>query len=616
MKTIKILLFILCVSTQISVKGQGANFVWAQRFGGNLNDNCWSGCDQTGNVYRLQGNSLTKHSSSGSPLWNITTAYSFWEISFDQNQDIFLNCSYTGTVDLDHGPGTQSVISIGAIDRALVKLSATNGDFIWGGSAGSVGNDYEGVIANDANGNLYSGIYFTGVYDADPSAAVQNFTASATDFLVSKIDASGNLVWAKQFASTSNAYVSSMDINSAGEVFLSGSFNGTLDFDPGAGVNNLSSSSNTDFDMYFSKLDASGNPIWVKQIGNTGLDYGSHLKLGTNGNIYCSGQYTGLVDFDSGAGTMALNSGTTTQGYVVEFNASGTPNWVKSLIGYSATDMALDLYNGICLTGQYRAADFNPGAGTFSLTANGGTWPDIYISKLNSNGDFLWAKTIGSLNEDGPNTITIDGTNAIHVAGRFKTTCDFDPNGGYYPLTANGGNFNYDGFMLKLCQTPDLASVIGNAVLCADQTGTYSVTAPPNAVSYVWTLPVDWTGSSTTNSISITPGSTGSLSVKIGNACGYSPVQSLSVSVEICTGIKSENLNPAYIYPNPSNGDFYIESLGSYNTLVFNNLGKIVHSATIIPGKNLLELHDLAKGIYLLELSNTEGRFVHKIVVE
>jgi len=62
-------------------------------------------------------------------------------------------------------------------------------------------------------------------------------------------------------------------------------------------------------------------------MGAAGQDYMSELEIGTNSNLYCAGAFTGLVDFDSGAGTLALNSGTLINSFIAEFNSSGAPNW-------------------------------------------------------------------------------------------------------------------------------------------------------------------------------------------------------------------------------------------------------------------------------------------------
>jgi hypothetical protein len=68
--------------------------------------------------------------------------------------------------------------------------------------------------------------------------------------------------------------------------------------------------------------------------------------------------------------------------------------------------------------------------------------------------------------------------------------------------------------------------------VCSGTSQTYSVTAVSGATSYTWTLPSGWTGTSTTNSITTTVGTTGgTISVTANNGCGSSTARTLVVSV-------------------------------------------------------------------------------------
>ncbi len=78
-------------------------------------------------------------------------------------------------------------------------------------------------------------------------------------------------------------------------------------------------------------------------------------------------------------------------------------------------------------------------------------------------------------------------------------------------------------------------SISGLNTVCMSVLGTYSISAVTGASSYTWTLPAGWSGASTTNSISVTTGTTGgTISVVANNSCGTSPSQTLSVSVSTC----------------------------------------------------------------------------------
>jgi hypothetical protein len=144
---------------------------------------------------------------------------------------------------------------------------AQNLDFAWAKGIGATdGDDRAYSIAVDAAGNVYTTGYFEGTADFDPSAGVFNLTsAGSVDIFVSKLDASGNFVWAKAMGGTSIDQATSIAVDASNNVYTTGYFYNTADFDPSAGVANLTSAGSGD--IFVSKLDASGNFVWAKAMG-------------------------------------------------------------------------------------------------------------------------------------------------------------------------------------------------------------------------------------------------------------------------------------------------------------------------------------------------------------
>jgi hypothetical protein len=203
---------------------------------------------------------------------------------------------------------------------------------------------------------------------------------------VSKLDASGNFVWAKQFGGTGQSEGQSVAVDSAGNVYTTGYFDGTVDFDPGAGTTALTSAG--DMDVFVSKLDASGNYVWAKSFGGSGADYAFSLAMNSAGNVYTTGYFDGTVDFDPGAGTTALTSAGSIDVFVAKLDASGNYVWAKSF-GGSGSDYALSLAvssaGNVYTTGGFSdTVDFDPGAGTTNLTSAGVT--DVFVLKLDELG--------------------------------------------------------------------------------------------------------------------------------------------------------------------------------------------------------------------------------------
>lgn len=195
------------------------------------------------------------------------------------------------------------------------------------------------------------------------------------------------------------------------------------------------------------KLNSSGDFVFAKHMGGTGNDVGRSLSLDKSGNIYTSGFYLDIADFDPGAGVFNLNSPGTSSVFVSKLNTSGDFVWARSFTGndqkegYSITTDSLE--NIYCSGFFMGTADFDPGAGLFNLTSQGAT--DIFISKLNSSGNFLWAGSVGSGNPDyGFYSVRVDRENKAYLTGSVSVAADLDPGPGTYQSAKSGS------FLLKL----------------------------------------------------------------------------------------------------------------------------------------------------------------------
>jgi hypothetical protein len=124
---------------------------------------------------------------------------------------------------------------------------------------------------------------------------------------------------------------------------------------------------------------------------------------------------------------------------------SQAPDWVwAKKIGGSSDDgasaIAGDAAGNIYTIGYFvGTVDFDPGPGTYNL--NG---PATFVSKLDSLGNFVWAKQLG--NSSGI-SLSVNGKGDVFVLGSFPDTVDFDPGPGIFNLAATG---YYDSFICKL----------------------------------------------------------------------------------------------------------------------------------------------------------------------
>lgn len=172
---------------------------------------------------------------------------------------------------------------------------------------GGASDDASFSIAIDAAGNQYITGYFSGTTDFDPGPGTYNITSTAYhDSYLSKINSSGNFVWAKAFGGCNEGTGNSLATDASGNVYITGHFTYIADFDPGPSTTNLNAAGSTD--VYINKISPSGDFVWAKQLGGPYADYCYSIAVDASGNIYGTGHFNGFADFDPGPGTSYFNS--------------------------------------------------------------------------------------------------------------------------------------------------------------------------------------------------------------------------------------------------------------------------------------------------------------------
>lgn len=311
-------------------------------------------------------------------------------------------------------------------------------------------------ITIDADRNTYTVGSFSGSIDFDPSPSVYTLSSAGGVYFnafVSKLDAQGNFVWARRMGGTSGTEGNAIAIDGNNNIFTTGYFQGTADFNPDTAVAYNLTIPGTDAAVFISKLDSNGNFVWAKQIGDGGWDVGASIATDAAGNVYVSGQFDGSVDFDPGPGTATLTAVGTTDVFVIKLDPNGNLVWARQLGGVNGNienkAIAIDKRGNVITTGTFSGTlDFNPGTAVANLSSSG--WGSIYISKLNESGNFLFAKKIGGANTSSGNAIALDQQDNIFTAGFFSATVDFDPGPGVSNLSTFGGGFDFDVFVSKI----------------------------------------------------------------------------------------------------------------------------------------------------------------------
>ena len=263
---------------------------------------------------------------------------------------------------------------------------------------GGSGDDQGFSIAVDGSGNVYTTGSFQGTADFDPGASVFNLSGASGNVFVSKLDASGNFLWAKAMGGTGNDQALDVAVDASGNVLTTGYFQDTADFDPGAGIFNVGTMGG--LDVFISKLDVSGNFLWVKALGGADSDQGFGIAVDNSGNVYTTGSFEGTADFDPSLSVLDLTSAGLVDIFISKLDASGDPVWTRTM-GSAGSDqalgIALDATGNAYTTGSFEGVvDFDPGAALLNLTSAG--LVDIFVSKLSRAGSL---PLLGDANQDG-----------------------------------------------------------------------------------------------------------------------------------------------------------------------------------------------------------------------
>lgn len=415
----KHILILLIVFSSVSLFSQNTNFQWAHAFGGND--------------------------------WDAVTS-----VVTDQSGNQYLIGTFKGTVDFDPSTAVVNKTSNGYEDIFVIKLDLS-GNFQWVQTFGGTSNDFASDI-KIVNNQIIIGGTFQGIsVDFNPGSATNtSSSAGSYDAFILKLTVdSGNYVWHKTFGGSGLDYVTAFDINNTGDIIIGGYFSGTSDFDPSTSFASKTAAGMND--IYVNRLSSTGNFIGVSVMGGTDDDQLNELKINSNNEIIIAGTFKNSADFDPDTTTHTINTnGYMEDVFIEKLSSTGTFVWVKSFGGYDGErlqGMCLDASDNIYSTGDFfMEVDFNPGPAVYNLTCYSGN--NVYIQKLNTNGNFEWARSFGGNNPDLSYDIQTDADGNVYTLGIFSSDkIDLNPNADssfYMNISSGGPQTSNDIFLQKL----------------------------------------------------------------------------------------------------------------------------------------------------------------------
>ena len=207
------------------------------------------------------------------------------------------------------------------------------------------------------------------------------------DIFITKITTGGVYVWTKRMSGTGFEYTNAITVDSVGNVFLSGMFQGNVNFSVDWSGTDAKTSAGS-HDIFISKIKANGDYGWTRRIGGTSSDGAFAVSVDNDDNIYIGGYFSGSINFR---------------------DDWGDGNDTKESVGLS----------------------------------------DVFITKINADSTYGWTKRIGGISSDFCTGMAINTQGYVHIGGKFTTDVDFrsDWNDELKDEKTSAGNT--DGFILK-----------------------------------------------------------------------------------------------------------------------------------------------------------------------
>jgi len=318
-----------------------------------------------------------------------------------------------------------------------VQAETVSQSYGWTRSYGSTGNDSAGRLTRDANGNFYIIGTFQGTVNFSPTGTDNHTSNGDKDFYITKWNADETYAWTKTIGGTGEERAGKIKTDLNGNVYATGSFENTVDFDPNAGTDNHTSG--TRRDIFITKWNADGTYGWTRTMGDWRFDAGIGITTDKIGNVYATGVFRLSVNFNPLGSDVHVSNNQFGDIYITKWNADGTYGWTQTMGGTYrdwGLSVATDSNNNVYASGYFNnTVNFNPTGSDIHTSTNNN---DIFITKWNADGTYGWTKTMGGNGYNEASMIVLDSKDNIYVGGLYSATINFNPTGSDIHTSAGG----------------------------------------------------------------------------------------------------------------------------------------------------------------------------------
>ena len=469
----------------------------------------------------------------------------------------------------------------------------------WATYFGASGDESFDGIALDAAGNILATGFTNSATGLATTGAFKTTCGGSYDAFLAKFSPNGALKWSTYYGGSSLDFAYGVATDKSGNIYMGGQSKSLTGIaSPGAYHTSIGDGLGATEDAFIAKFDSNGTRQWATYYGGANYDFGNSVATDTAGNVYLAG----LTNSTSGIATSGAFSGSFSGGlydaFIVKFSSSGTPIWGTYYGGSNddqANDLATDALGNIYMSGYTESFS---GIGTADAYQPGlvGAY-DAFLVKFSGTGDRLWATYYGGFASDYGNSVALDDTGNVFLAGYTSSTIGIATPGAWQDSFGGG---SWDAFVVKFDSlgARKWATYYGGDSL--DQA--YSVTVDKSGYVYL-------AGNSQSDSSIATAGAYQTVfggGANFGDAflAKFKPINYLGVST-----LQTNDKQLILFYPNPAIGSFTVKSSGQGMLSMISATGTKVNEVRLEKGNTRVNISsDVAPGQYTCYFIGADGR--------
>lgn len=503
-------------------------------------------------------------------------------VTFDSQNNLYVT-GYFASDSITFGNITLQ--NAGASDAYVVKYDAQLNP-LWAVAIGGSSDEYGLGITSDSSDNIIVVGNFSSASIVLGITTLNNRGTNTPDMFIARLDANGNFIWARSEGCTNYDNCAGVDMNTvSGDIYVSAAYYLDTMF-----IGNDTLPNRGGYDMVLMKFDINGNYLWSRGAGGNFNDLANAVAFDANGFVITTGGFASdsmvfptdvLINPVSGL----------PETWVVKYDVNGTCIWAERAgAGDNDHSVAVDVdQNGtIYLGGHYHSGSFVFGNDTLVNQGQG----DVYLLVYDANGNELWAKAAGGIEQDFGYGVYVDAAGTIYFTGMFQSiSIDFGP------YTLNNSNINDDMFLMVYDAAGNETGSLSGGGLGMDYIN--SVVANPNGIYAV--------GSFGTPSLTL-----GTTTLTNTDPSGNTTDMFIATTAIPLNVVQTQNQNQLSVYPNPGSGSFAFSSAEIIMTIIiYNAMGEVVcREANLNTHLVTMDISGEVQGIYFYTIQTADEEMI------